>query len=273
MVQFARSILAAAALAAAVSVQPALAQVEPERCPRFVAANEQPIPASFDLAALQDGEVMLTFIGHASFILESPLGVTVVTDYSDATRPSIVPDIVTMNRAHISHYTSNPDPGIRHVLRGWSDDGAPVKHDLTVDDVWVRNVTTNVRGGFGRSSTLQRDQNSIFVFELSGLCIAHLGHLHHTLTIDHLNALGRIDVVLAPVDGGYTLNIDDMIEVLQQINAPLVIPMHFFSVGGLERFVARLDEHFEVEVSPVPVVTLSRATLPRKPTVLVLPGY
>jgi hypothetical protein len=64
-----------------------------------------------------------------------------------------------------------------------------------------------------------------------------------------------------------------MIEVLQQINAPLVIPMHFFGVSTLQRFVTRLDEHFEVETSPGPVVTLSRATLPRKPTVLVLPGY
>ena len=78
---------------------------------------------------------------------------------------------------------------------------------------------------------------------------------------------------LAPVDGGYTLNVDDMILVLQQINAPLVIPMHFFGIATLQRFVSRLGEHFAVETSPIPVVTLSRATLPVRPTVLVLPGY
>jgi len=49
--------------------------------------------------------------------------------------------------------------------------------------------------------------------------------------------------------------------------------MHFFTASTLNRFVARLDEHFDVETSPVPVVTLSRATLPRRPTVLVLPGH
>ena len=87
------------------------------------------------------------------------------------------------------------------------------------------------------------------------------------------DALGRIDVVLAPVDGGYTLNVDDMILVLQQINAPLVIPMHFFGTATLQLFVSRLGEHFSVETSPIPVVTLSRATLPVRPTVLVLPGY
>ena len=266
--------LAIAAAVVAASV-PALAQVEPERCPRFIARDEaRVIPASFEVAQLQDGEVRLTFLGHASFLIESLLGVTIVTDYSDATRPPQVPTIATMNRAHISHYTFNPDPGIRYVLPGWGEDGTPAQHDVTVDDVWIRNVTTNVRGGFGQSGELQRDMNSIFVFEVSGLCIAHLGHLHHTLTRDHLDALGRIDVVLAPVDGGYTLNVDDMVEVLGQINAPLVIPMHYFGTATLARFLSRLDEaDYAVEMNPIPVVTLSRATLPREPTVLVLPGY
>lgn len=272
MVTLARSILLASALFAGSAI-PVAAQVEPERCPRFIASNPQPIPAAFNVAALQDGEVRLTFLGHASFLIESPLGVTAVTDYSDTTFAPLVPDIVTMNHAHISHYALAPDPGIRFVLRGWGEDGQPAAHEITVDDVWIRNVTTNIRGGFGTSGALQRDQNSIFVFEVSGLCIAHLGHLHHTLTTDHLNALGRIDVVLAPVDGGYTLNVDDMIHVLQQINAPLIIPMHFFGVSTLQMFVTRLGEHFEVETSPTPVVTLSRPTLPRQPTVLVLPGF
>ena len=266
--------LAIAATAMGTALAPAQAQVEPERCPRFIAGNEARVfPASFEMAQLQDGEVRLAFLGHASFLIESPLGVTIVTDYSDATRPPEVPTIATMNRAHISHYTFSPDPGIRYVLPGWGENGVPVHYDLTVDDVWLRNVTTNVRGGFGMSGELQRDMNSIFVFEVSGLCIAHLGHLHHTLTKEHLDALGRIDVVLAPVDGGYTLNVDDMIEVLRSINPPLVIPMHYFGTSTLARFVARLDEHYAVETNPLPVVTLSRATLPREPTVLVLPGY
>jgi L-ascorbate metabolism protein UlaG (beta-lactamase superfamily) len=266
--------LAFATLVLGAAAMPASAQVEPERCPRFIAGSEaRVIPASFDLAQLADGEVRLSFIGHASFLIESPLGISIVTDYSDATRPPGTPTIATMNRAHTSHYSFNPDPSIRYVLPGWSEDGAPARYDLTVDDVWVRNVTTNVRGGFGQSGDLQRDMNSIFVFEVSGLCIAHLGHLHHTLTEEHLEALGRIDVVLAPVDGGYTLNVDDMIVVLRQINAPLVIPMHYFGQATLARFLARLGEHYAIETSPIPVVTLSRATLPRMATVLVLPGH
>jgi L-ascorbate metabolism protein UlaG (beta-lactamase superfamily) len=262
------------AVVGALAATPAAAFVEPERCPRFIAGTEaRVIPAAFDVAQLLDGEVRLTFIGHASFLIESPAGVSIVTDYSDGTRPAEAPTIATMNRAHSSHFSYNPDPAIEYLLPGWSDDGEPVRYDLTVDDVWVRNVTTNIRGGFGMSGGLQRDMNSMFVFEVSGLCIAHLGHLHHTLTPAHLDALGRIDVVLVPVDGGYTLNIDDMIAVLDQINAPLVIPMHYFGQSTLAAFLGRLEEHYAIEMSPLPVVTLARETLPRMRTVMVLPGY
>jgi L-ascorbate metabolism protein UlaG (beta-lactamase superfamily) len=114
--------------------------------------------------------------------------------------------------------------------------------------------------------------NSMFVFEVAELCIAHLGHLHHTLTPEHLKALGRIDVVLAPVDGTYTLSVEDMIQVLRDIQAPLVIPMHAFGLSSLQRFVGRLEERYVVELSDTPTVTLSRDTLPPQPTLLVLPG-
>jgi len=265
--------LSVLALAGLLPALPALALVEPERCPRFIAGTgASVVPAAFRVAQLADGEVRLTFLGHASFLIESPAGVSIVTDYNDMLRPAEAPTIATMNRAHTTHFSFHPDPAIAYLLPGWREDGTPAHYDLTVDDVWIRNVTTNIRGGFGMSGELQRDMNSIFVFEVSGLCIAHLGHLHHTLTPAHLDALGRIDVVLVPVDGGYTLNIDDMTAVLDQINAPLVIPMHYFGTATLARFLAGLEQRYQVETSPLPVVTLSRATLPRMPTVLVLPG-
>lgn len=245
------------------------AAAEPEKCPRMVAQTTPRLwPAAFRLAAAEGGQVRLTFVGHATFLIESPHGVTIATDYNDYVRPDIVPEIVTMNRAHDTHYTNNPPAGIAHVLRGWGEGDAPAHHELTVDDVWIRNVPTNIRAG----SATRYDGNSIFVFEVAGLCIAHLGHLHHVLTQDHLEALGRIDVVLAPVDGSYTLDIEGMMETLKAINAPVVIPMHYFSSWGLDRFLSRLGKDYAITRSETPTVLLSRETLPRKPTVLVLPG-
>ena len=241
-----------------------------ERCPRMVAQDvPRIIPASLQLAAINQGEVRITYIGHSTFQIESARGVRIATDYNDYIRPREVPHIATMNRAHSSHHTSNPDPSIVHVLRGWGQDGDPARHDITFDDVWVRNVPTNIRD-WGGGTMLHG--NSIFVFESGGVCIAHLGHLHHTLTPAHIQEMGRVDVVMVPVDGTMTLNIQDMVEVLKQIQAPLAIPMHIFSEGTLQNFLAAMGEIYETERSPVPTVVVSRETLPSKPKMLVLPG-
>jgi L-ascorbate metabolism protein UlaG (beta-lactamase superfamily) len=139
-----------------------------------------------------------------------------------------------------------------------------------VHDVRIRNVPTNIRSYGGAT---EYDGNSIFVFETTQLCIAHLSHLHHTLSPKHLKKLGRIDVLLVPVDGGYTPETFDMMEVLRAINAPLMIPMHYFGPSTLNRFLASAREYFPVEFSDMAVITLSRATLPKSPKILVLPGH
>ncbi|HXZ00052.1 MAG TPA: MBL fold metallo-hydrolase [Stellaceae bacterium] len=224
------------------------------------------LPAAFRPAA--GGEVALTFLGHASFLIESPGGISIVTDYNGVNRPAFLPDIVTMNHAHATHYTDFVDPGIRHVLRGW-DTGEGIPHyDLTEGDVHIRNVPTNIRDGTGT----EFGGNSIFVFETADLCIAHLSHLHHTLTSEHLAALGAIDVLLAPVDGAYTLSHADMIEVIDQIKPPLVVPMHYFAPSVLQHFLARSGGRYPVHVNTSARVMLSRASLPKTTEILVLSG-
>jgi len=239
-------------------------------CPGLVAENApRAIPASLRLAALAADQVRLTFIGHSTFLIESPQLVRIATDYNDYIRPPLVPDIVTMNHAHSTHYTDRPEADIKYVLRGWREDGAPAGHDVTYKDVHIRSVATNIRDWSG--GTIKHG-NSIFVFEVGSLCIAHLGHLHHTLTQQQLDDIGRVDVVLVPVDGSYTLDLDGMLEVLQSLKAPLMIPMHYFGMGTLNRFLDRVREKYDVENADTPSVVVSRATLPTKPKFLVLPG-
>jgi L-ascorbate metabolism protein UlaG (beta-lactamase superfamily) len=129
-------------------------------------------------------------------------------------------------------------------------------------------VPTNVRELGGT----RYNGNSIFVFEVADLCIAHLGHLHHTLTGAHLAELGAIDVVMVPVDGTYTLNQEEMIEALRQIGPKLVIPMHIFSQASLERFLSRAGGPYAVRRETDATLVLSRAELPQTPSILVLPG-
>jgi L-ascorbate metabolism protein UlaG (beta-lactamase superfamily) len=212
--------------------------------------------------------VSITFLGHASFLIESPAGVRIVTDYNDAIRAPVTPDIVTMNNAHPTHYSDAVEPGVKYVLRGWDPAGGVANHHLEYRDTRIRNVPTNVRE-FGGT---RYNGNSIFVFEVAGLCIAHLGHLHHTLTQTHLAELGAIDVVMVPVDGTYTLNQEEMVEVVRQIGPKLVIPMHIFSGASLERFLARAGGFYAIQRATVSTLVLSRTELPQTPTILVLPS-
>src|SRR5436305_11108606 len=96
-----------------------------------------------------EGGVGLTFLGHASFLIESPRGVRIVTDYNDMIRAPVTPDIVTMNNAHPTHYTDAVEPGVKYVLRGWDPTGGVAAHRLEYRDVHVHNVPTNLREAGG----------------------------------------------------------------------------------------------------------------------------
>jgi len=236
-----------------------------EGCPRLVSQG----PARIIPAVVNADELALTFVGHATFLMETPAGLTVATDYNDYVKPSLVPNVVTMNRAHSTHYTNRPDPGIRTVLRGWNPEGGPASHDVTIGDMRIRNIVTNIRDWQGGTDVAG---NSIFVFEATQICVAHLGHLHHELTDEHIKQNGRVDVALVPVDGSYTLSTPQMFKVVQQIAPQLVIPMHYFSQSTLSRFLDLAREQYPVEFSQTPTVVLSRAMLPIRTKVLVLPG-
>lgn len=239
-------------------------------CPPPVAGLQPRLEfAGFAPASVPANSVGITFLGHASFLIESPQGVTIVTDWNAINRPAQVPQIVTMNNAHSTHFTNFIEPDILHVLRGWEPDGRPAFRNLSERDVHIRNVVTNRRDFAGGTV---RNGNSIFVFEIGDLCIAHLSHLHHLLTPDHLRELGQIDVLLLPVDGAYTLSQDDSVEVMKEIAAPLVIPMHYFDTSILNRFLTKVRGDYPVRISSTAGTVLRRSDLPRKPEILVLPG-
>ncbi len=224
--------------------------------------------------AVAPGSVRITYVAHSTFRIETAEGVTIATDYfgtagRDAEGNAIRPDIVTMNHAHETHWTAFPDPEIPYVLRGWDHDGkGPADYKLKVRDVVTRNVTTDIRGW----GAPEPDGNSIFIFEVADLCIGHLGHLHHGLTDQHYAKIGRLDIVMAPVDGTMTLNIQDMIQVLKTFKARIVLPMHAFGGYSMQQFLVGMSDAFAVTVHDGPTIDVSFQSLPGEPTVLFLPN-
>ncbi len=257
------------ALLAAVLALPAAAQDRiPSHCIALAEGDAQVVPASFG-DPLDPDTVRLRFLDHASFLLETPGGLTAVTDYTGFTGArALIPDVVTMNNAHSTHWTSAPDPAIPHVLPGWGAGPEGIEHRLDLGEMLVRNVATDTRGPFGEGA--RANGNSIFIFEVAGLCIGHLGHLHQIPPDEDFAAIGRLDVVMVPVDGGYTMRLEDMKAVVSRLRSSVVVPMHWFSGASLEEFVAEMSGEFDVVRLDQPDIVLSLDRLPKTPTIMVL---
>ncbi|WP_309668271.1 MBL fold metallo-hydrolase [Tabrizicola sp.] len=222
---------------------------------------------------LDKDHVLIRYLDHASFAIVSDDGLVAVTDYTGYLGTvDLVPDVVTMNNAHSTHWTSDPDPRIPQILKGWGEGSAPAQHRLDLGGMLIRNVTTDTRGPFGEGA--RKDGNSIFIFEVGGLCIGHLGHLHQIPSAEQYAAIGRLDVVMVPVDGGYTMRLQDMAGVVQRLRASIVIPMHWFSDQSLQAFLTEMSGEFNVVETGGSQIDLSRRDLPGSPTILVLdPAY
>jgi L-ascorbate metabolism protein UlaG (beta-lactamase superfamily) len=265
-------VLFVALLGAAAALLPGAASAQGATGDRCLAVSQAPRliqPANYRPVALKPSEARLSFIGHSTWLVESAAGIKIATDYNDYIRPPMTPDVATMNRAHTTHYSNFPDPDIKHVLRGWNPDGGPAKHDLTVADARIRNVATNIRDWSGGAIS---HGNSIFIFEIGGMCIGHLGHLHHTLTDQQIAQIGQLDVVMVPVDGSYTMDVAGIVEVLKALRARLILPMHYFNPYTLNRFLDRIRADFPVEMASGSMIVVSQQSLPSEPKVLVLPG-
>jgi len=238
-----------------------------------MASAPRAVPVAWRQAANAE-DVAITYAGHSTYYIDTPGGVRIATDFSGAYHAGgRRPDVVTMNRAHSTHFTLYPDPKIPHVLHGWAENGKPAHVELRLGDVYIRNVTTDIRRFYGDYTGVNmiKDGNSIFIFEVAGLCIGHLGHLHHQLDDTHFAAIGRLDILMVPIDGTYTMSLDGVSDITRRLRASVVLPMHRFETP-LEDFMQRIGKQFEIDRRGERSLRISRETLPATPTVIILSG-
>jgi L-ascorbate metabolism protein UlaG (beta-lactamase superfamily) len=255
-------------------IAPAVAQdTQRSECLAMSMAPWRAAPVSLRREAAGSREVAITYGGHSTYYIDTPGGIRIATDWNGGFRMGRLPDVITMNRAHSSHYTLFPDPKIPHVFHGWAEDGQPAKVSEKIGDVYIRNVTTDIRRFYGDYTGVNmiKDGNSIFIFEVAGLCIGHLGHLHHQLDDTHFAAIGRLDILMVPIDGTYTMSLDGVSDITKRLRASVVLPMHRFATP-LDEFMDKIGKQFEIDVRKERTLHISRETLPSTPTVIILDG-
>ena len=212
----------------------------------------------------------LKWLGHASFMITSDAGTKIITDpyvtggnlnYGEIKESA---DIVTVSHEHGDHSNVAAVRGNPEVVRGTVPveikgikfNGVPTKHDDA--------------GGS------KRGNNTIFCFEVDGVRVCHLGDLGHQLGDKEIAALGKVDVLLTPVGGFFTIDAKVATEIGSKLAPKVIIPMHYkndrcdFPISGVDEFlqgkegVSRLDAS-EVEFrqgelpAPTQIIVLKSA--------------
>ncbi len=184
----------------------------------------------------------IKWLGHAAFLLTTGTGTKVITDpyvpgaYDGAVGYAPInefADIVTVSHDHADHNGVRDLPGSPEVVRG--------KGNWTIKDVKISGVDTFHDPNQGR----ERGRNTIYLFETEGLRVAHLGDLGHIPDDATLKALGRVDILLVPVGGVFTIDARQAGELVRKINPRVVIPMHY-KTPKLGFAIARVEDFFKV---------------------------
>ena len=182
---------------------------------------------------------------------------------------------VTVSHEHGDHNNIAMAAGSPLILRGLTGTGASqtwATINQTVTDVRIYNVAAYHDNATGA----QRGRNAIFVYEVDSLRIVHLGDLGHTLNASVINTIGRVDVLMIPVGGFYTIDAAAATEVVGQLSPKIVIPMHYKTPRhsatwpgvGVDAFLTGKN----VTRVQSTVIKLSSSTLPTQTTVM-LPFY
>ncbi|MDH3603004.1 MAG: MBL fold metallo-hydrolase [Candidatus Tectomicrobia bacterium] len=239
--------------------EPGYVQNKPEGIPFIRVALQHAADSS-------EKPVLLTWLGHSSFLLTSPAGLSLLIDPSAWHPLSAVPDVVTVSNLHGTHRAVESRMSTAQILWGMHPEQGWRHIVSTIQDVTLFNIPSYASREMPQDSAIH---NSIFVFQVAGLCIVHLGNLRHVLTRRQLEQLGTPDVVMIPVDGQWTLEYGDMFTVIDQLQPRLVIPMHIETVGQAEIFARYTASRYAMRRLPGRTLVLSRSVLPARTEVVV----
>jgi L-ascorbate metabolism protein UlaG (beta-lactamase superfamily) len=195
------------------------------------------------------------------------MGLRLLTDPNPLYPIPVAPEVVTISNLHDTHTGVGSIPGQPQLLWGLTPEGAWNQIATTIRDVALFNVPSYASRIEPEQSPVQ---NSIFIFRMGRLCIAHLGNLRHPLTPRQLQYIGKPDVVMVPADGQWTLSAADVVTVIEQLQPRLVLPMHIDVPFQAEMFARSTGGRYPVRRVPERHLTLSPSLLPTATEIVLL---
>lgn len=220
--------------------------------------------------------VAVRWWGQAMVSIETHWNLRVVIDpYGERVgyeNPNVTGDLVLVTHEHSDHNNVALVGGEPIVLRGLNDAGKVRTMDYYLDrppnseeNQWLAaNESSFVRKEAIHISSIaawhddtqgsQRGADTLFVIEVDGVRIVHCGDLGQPkLTDEQLQALGKIDVLLIPVGGVYTVDGKQAADIVRQVNPRIVVPIHYktpnlvYDLQGVQGFLTALGDDCEVK--------------------------
>lgn len=163
----------------------------------------------------------IKYLGHAAFLITTDSGIKIITDpYTPMERIKLAPinetaDIVTVSHCHGDHSNIAAVKGNPQGIMGfgkWSIKG--------VEIVGIPTFHDNVGGKRAGS-------NTIYCFTADGMRVCHLGDLGHMPTDAQIAEMGKVDVLLTPMAGNYTMDAATATELMNRLKPAVTVPMHY----------------------------------------------
>jgi L-ascorbate metabolism protein UlaG (beta-lactamase superfamily) len=223
------------------------------------------------------GKVIIRWHGQSFFEIISSQGTRIVIDphaIEAYGKPKVSADLVLISHFHTDHtqleaVTNRAKAKILYGLKGGGrkTDWNPINE--TFRDVHVRTVGAyhdNVEG-------MERGKNAIFVLEVDGLRLVHLGDLGHLLSDKDVKRIGPVDVLMIPVGGVYTINGSEAKKVVEQLKPRLyILPMHYGTKVFDDLLPANefLEDQKNVKRYTTNQITIDAESKPSEPVIALL---
>ena len=212
----------------------------------------------------------LTYYGHSSFLVETREGTRVILDpyrsgsFDNALRYAPIDepaDVVIATHEHDDHGATDTIPGRPLVLVH------PTSQ--TVGGLQI----TGVEVAHDEAGGSKRGRNTVVVLDDGDVRLVHLGDLGHLLDKAAIEAIGRVDVLLVPVGGFFTIDEKEAAAVVESLDPRIVIPMHYktdmvdFPIAPVDDFLKTQDG---AQRSKAATLEFTSDTLPKDRSTVVL---
>jgi len=208
--------------------------------------------------------VDINWLGHSCFRIRGSQGVIITDPYPPDLGYSLgkpTARIVTVSHQHPSHSYVKGVGGEPKLVTG------PGEYEIS--GVLIIGIATFHDADGGRN----RGKNTVYLMEVDGVSICHLGDLGHVLTAEQVEEIDDVDVLLLPVGGVSTINAPMAAEVIRRLEPKAVVPMHY-KTPALSRKLEPVEEFLKEmgmeQTNSQPKLSLTKSNLPVSTQVFLL---